>query len=677
MAIKADATLVQAAATEAQSGAMADVPNMKPLYESTAEIGKTAMDTMTGIMDQIKVEKELEAAAKEKRLEPLNTAAKAVYDAIYNGKESLPNMFVDAFQNRIEELQDEFEKVNTEGEGDTKANARKRREITGELARLKNEAINVRTNFMISTQDPDQWNTALIEDDLEGSLLSIFDLWKDPNKTPEGISAKIVNGKLEITTPGYSTEERLKEGFVRPTTREEYAAAVSQEGNTMGLYDDIMKKGKTQSDEDFKKEVDNWVAMRTEKYQKPTSRTFNSDDISKALNQKNKANDSFILKGINDVTALGATNGGAESAKEKNTYYNDITKEQDIADITAYLSQNPGAFRDMVVRGMEGVSGDVGMKTALLSSGILTTDIIKSMYKTTNIEELGGWSQYSDEEFHRLNAFVSKLDTNTDGNIDNSDAEGLEGNDLKAFKKNWDIVLETITNPDSDHFNEKKSHRILAEYYTNFKEQAYNNSYNAAYKQKNPTAVTNALTVDQKRYYDVVAGQETRALNLSKENRIRQEKQQTQTDEQNTVYSIENEFSAGETTIGKGSRYAQKSEETTVENDDGTTTTIPAGWTLFVDGKVEKTIKTDDPDILDEITKHVTDTAGKYKTYETGKSIKNGHLYVGGGNWAPQGSLKEFPLKLVKVEDAEDGKYYKGNNGKTYYFTKKDGYKEI
>ena len=111
---------------------------------------------------------------------------------------------------------------------------------------------------------------------------------------------------------------------------------------------------------------------------------------------------------------------------------------------------------------------------------------------------------------------------------------------------------------------------------------------------------------------------------------------------QNTVYSIENEFSAGETTIGTGSRYVQKSEETTVENDDGTTTTIPASWTFFVNGKVEKTIKTNDPDVLDEITKHITDTAGKYGTFKIGVSekeiTKDGvtttYVYAGYGKWS-------------------------------------------
>ena len=76
MAIKADATLVNAAFREGQTKAMGDVPNMKPLFESTANIQETYMDTVTGVIDQLKERKEAEDIAKEKGLKPVNDAAK-------------------------------------------------------------------------------------------------------------------------------------------------------------------------------------------------------------------------------------------------------------------------------------------------------------------------------------------------------------------------------------------------------------------------------------------------------------------------------------------------------------------------------------------------------------------------------------------------------------------------
>jgi hypothetical protein len=122
-----------------------------------------------------------------------------------------------------------------------------------------------------------------------------------------------------------------------------------------------------------------------------------------------------------------------------------------------------------------------------------------------------------------------------------------------------------------------------------------------------------------------------------------QEKQQTKIDNQNTVYSIEKEFSDGETTIGTGSRFARKIEDS-VEMVDGVEKTVKGGWALYEDDKLIKNIGLDSPDILDEITKHVTDTAGKYGTFQVGVSekeiTKDGvttkYVYAGNGRWSPK-----------------------------------------
>ena len=148
MATTADSVLVQAAFKEGQTGAMADVPNMKPLYDNQAKIAKELTDTVTGIMGQINLEKELKEAAKEKRLEPVKSLANDIYDATYNGGEAMPDIYIDAITGKVEELQASFDRVNTEGEGDTKANEKERRRITGEFNRVKNEVVKFRTDYM-------------------------------------------------------------------------------------------------------------------------------------------------------------------------------------------------------------------------------------------------------------------------------------------------------------------------------------------------------------------------------------------------------------------------------------------------------------------------------------------------------------------------------------------------
>ena len=130
MAIKADATLVQAAFREGQTRAGADVPNLKPLYEHQAKIGKQYAGIVTGMVDQINLQKKQEEAAKAKRLKPFKDIADQAFQTLYSQDEPMPDKVIQAVTAEVERLQDEFEKVNTEGKGDTKENEIARMMIT-------------------------------------------------------------------------------------------------------------------------------------------------------------------------------------------------------------------------------------------------------------------------------------------------------------------------------------------------------------------------------------------------------------------------------------------------------------------------------------------------------------------------------------------------------------------
>ena len=443
MAIKADATLVNAAFREGQTRAMGDVPNMKPLFDSTASIQKTYTDTMTNVIDQLKERKEQEDIAKEKGLKPVNNAAKGVYSAIYDGGEPLPSVFVDAFTGRVEALQAEFEKVNTEGKGDTKANARKRREISGELMRLKNEAVNVRKNFMISTQDPDKWNESRIDKNNIDPLNSIFGLWKDPNNTPKGITAKIVNGKLQVTTSGYSTRTRTSVGFVEGSENEE---------------------GMPEIDYDSETEWEEKVG---------DARTFTSEDIVGALNYENAENDSYLIDSVNSGATQGEVAGKVKGA-EKGVAYGDRNNQQDATDLTAWFKEDPKRFDDIVGRGVNGLTGDEGFKKAIRVNPNISLDIINTMF-TDDVD---------------LRTKIAELDVaggedGGDGVIDSEDLEGLTGSALKNFNKNWDMVESALTDSEDPNFSEKVSFPLIAEYYANFKKQNYDDSYTTTWEQNN------------------------------------------------------------------------------------------------------------------------------------------------------------------------------------------------
>ena len=474
MAIKADATLVNAAFKEGQTGAMADVPNMKPLFEGAAKVQKTYMDTMTSVIDQLKERKEQEDIAKEKGLKPVNDAAKGVYSAIYDGKEPLPSVFVDAFTGRVEELQVEFEKVNTEGKGDTKANARKRREISGELMRLKNEAVNVRKNFMISTQDPDKWNESRIKSGNIDPLNSIFGLWKDPNNTPKGITAKIVNGKLQVTTSGYSTgTKRVGTGV--------YTEEIDDAGNIMGQEE-----------------------TREEEYKFGDAVTFTSEDIVNALEFENAENDSHLLDDINSGATQGEVAGKVKGA-EKGVAYGDRNNQQDATDLAAWFKEDPKRFDDIVGRGVNGLTGDEGFKKAIRVNPNISLDIINTMF-TDDVD---------------LRTKIMELDiaggeNGGDGVIDSEDLEGLSKSALENFNKNWDMVESALTDSEDPNFSEKVSFPLIAEYYANFKKQNYDDSYATTWEKNNPTLVTDYKA--QTAYWKVKEAEVNYALKLKEYN---------------------------------------------------------------------------------------------------------------------------------------------------------------
>ena len=208
MAIKADATLVQAAFKEGQTRAMADVPDMKPMFESAAKVQKTYMDTITGVMKTLEVEKEQKEMAKVQKLKPIKETIQKAYNALENG-EPLPEFVIDDFTKQIEDLQDSFEKVNTEGKGDTRENEKERRRITAALMRLKNQAIDVRSKYMIAFQDPSNYNDPNIKGGDVDAVNSIATAFSDPTAAAEmfksgKLRGEFVNGEYTIFTKDYT-----------------------------------------------------------------------------------------------------------------------------------------------------------------------------------------------------------------------------------------------------------------------------------------------------------------------------------------------------------------------------------------------------------------------------------------------------------------------------------------
>jgi len=316
MAIKADSTLVQAAFREGQTRAMADVPNMKPLYDHQAKIGKQYTSIVTGIMDEINLQKEQEKAAKEKRLKPFKDIADQAYQMLYSQDEPMPDKVIQAVTDEVERLKEEFERVNTEGKGDTKENERARMKITGELKRITNEAVNTRGNFMKMGQAAGDWNDALIDENSIAPMQSMLDL-KGMDKN-DNVSVAYVDGKLTFSTKDY------------------YSDANSTWGDEVSM---------------------------------------NSEQMFNALPNKDIKNDERILKDNKTFSLQGATDG---KNGEPNYFDNDYAFGEEKANFISGVKDEK-QFQDIASRRMEGINAP-SLTQALRSRIDIPLSVLDNMF---------------------------------------------------------------------------------------------------------------------------------------------------------------------------------------------------------------------------------------------------------------------------------------------------------
>ncbi len=172
----ADPTLTRAAFQAASIKAGADVPNLKPLYDSTLDIMQTGQRFVDNLMNQVQKRNEIDRIAKDKQLSGFNKITDDTYSSLYSMDEPMPNKVVNALRTRIKELKEEFELVNTYGKNDTEENNNARIRLLGELKRITNQTINTRSKFMEMSGDYPDWNSARINAENIDTLKSFLDL---------------------------------------------------------------------------------------------------------------------------------------------------------------------------------------------------------------------------------------------------------------------------------------------------------------------------------------------------------------------------------------------------------------------------------------------------------------------------------------------------------------------
>jgi len=203
----ADKTLVDAAFREAASRAGANVPDMKPLYDSTGNIGNKIFGAIDSAMDKYVAKKEVGRAGVRKQMAGFQKDANDSVAGMYAQDEPMHDVFVNAFRDKITSLQDEFELYNTYGKGDTSENSMARARIMGELKRVTNQAKNFRSGTEIFLDSIDNVNEGEVNaKDIAGSQQAL-DFKNYDRLVAEGkISVVYGENGIEITSSGYYGE---------------------------------------------------------------------------------------------------------------------------------------------------------------------------------------------------------------------------------------------------------------------------------------------------------------------------------------------------------------------------------------------------------------------------------------------------------------------------------------
>jgi len=428
MAIQANQALIEGAFKKGAAKASADVVDMKPVFERDKAIGKYITDTMVGVMGAIKQGKMRKKMQKEKGLEPFKAIANEAYETLYSQGEPLPQKFIDAVTKAVEELQDDFEKVNTAGKGDTRENERKRMEIQGRLKRITNQAINCRATFMEIGQSANNWNTDRIHDDNIVPLQTGLDL-KNADKN-KNYRVEFIDDELNI----------IIDNVERTGVHTEHTPAGFIEGTDEIDYDSEIFPG--------------------EEYKYTESVSFNLPQMKAALPTKNLETDKEWVASINENLELGASDAKSKKINKWTNPRNVLRAESAFASKIKTKDQ----FNDNS-RVIDGLGR--GFKDDMWSNIDIPVSALQVMFGNDT-------------------SFLDSINVvGDDGVLNILDYEALSANpDWEIMKQNIEQLHDALTNTDNPAFSLEISVPLLAKYKVNQDVQAYNDSYNANTKNK-------------------------------------------------------------------------------------------------------------------------------------------------------------------------------------------------
>jgi len=413
----ANQALINAAYRLGATQAGVSVPNLTPLYTSTANIAKKGLEMVSGALDEIRKEEAIEEAGKKQQTDLLQKDANGVFKSIYELEETLPNKVVMAIKNEIKSLQEDFELVNTYGENDTAENNDARIRISAQLSRIKNEAVNLRKNLMLMTQDvkgAGGWDIANIHKDNIDPLRSILkgDL-RDMDQN-DNINVKFVDGKLTFFTQNYSTGYRRVRG---------------PEDSILGFI--------------------------TEEYQYGDVRSFNSDQMLEMLPRKNPE---YIASSIEEFTRLTAL-GESDAVQGTYNYDDQMVVNQTNRFIGGIETKEE--FQNAARANRE--EGIPALKESLMQRVDIPLHVMNTIFLDDNGESI----PVGDQLFEILNQ-------NDDRVLDEKDYEaGLKGKNKEAFKTAYRQLIDVYTNIHNKAFNLDASLVLLGQHHETYSKQHY------------------------------------------------------------------------------------------------------------------------------------------------------------------------------------------------------------
>ena len=434
----ADRGLIQLQRDLSLQEAKSNVLDLTPLYESTMGMARKGLDIVSGVIDEIKKEEAADEAGKKQQTDLLQKDANGVYKSIYELQETLPNKVVMAIKNEIKSLQEEFELVNTYGENDNAENNDARIRISAQLSRIKNEAVNLRKNLMIMTQDvkgDGGWDVANIHKDNIDPLRSVLKGELRDMDQNDNINVRFVKGKLTFFTEKYSTVTKTMPtvGFIEGSENEDGMPEIDYDSETEMEYQ--VQEGKM--------------------------RSFNSDQMMEMLPRKNNE---YLTASIKQYSTM--INVGQNDAIQGTYNYDDQMAINEANKFTGRIETKEEFQNAARANRNEGVP-------ALKESLMQRVDIPLHVMNTIFLDDNGESIPIGDQLFEILNQ-------NDDRVLDEKDYEaGLKGKNKEAFKSAYKQLLDVYTNIHNKAFNLDASLVLLGQHHEAYSKQHYDEGFEA------------------------------------------------------------------------------------------------------------------------------------------------------------------------------------------------------